>query len=135
MRILLDTNVIFSAFAARGLAQAVFELCLERHTIVVGGSILAELSAHLKKKLRMPEEKVRMIIDYLKESCLSGEEAPVEKSACRDEKDLHILGLADKMGVEFIITGDTDLLVLKKYHKTSIVTPREFWEKEKKRKR
>lgn len=133
MRILLDTNVIFSAFAARGLAQAVFELCLEKHTIVISEFILSEVSAYLHKKLKMPKENAELIIDYLKESCSLGQESAVNKGVCRDEEDLHILGLAKKMRVGFIVTGDTDLLVLKKYRQTSIVTPREFWEKEKKR--
>jgi putative PIN family toxin of toxin-antitoxin system len=133
MKILLDTNVIFSAFATRGLAQAVFELCLENHTRVTSEHILSELSAHLSKKLKMPKEKRESIIDYLKESCTLGQESPVKKSACRDETDLHILGLAEKTRADFIVTGDTDLLVLKRHRQTSIVTPREFWEKEKKR--
>jgi putative PIN family toxin of toxin-antitoxin system len=133
MRILLDTNIIFAAFATRGLAQAVFELCLERHTIVISEFILFELSAHLRKKLEMPAEKAGLIIGYLKESCLLGEEATARKSACRDEEDLHILGLAERMRPYFIVTGDKDLLALKKYCCVSIVTPREFWEEEKKR--
>jgi putative PIN family toxin of toxin-antitoxin system len=134
MKILLDTNVIFSAFAARGLAQAVFELCLENHTIVTSERILSEMATHLRKKLKMPDEKARLITDFLRESCLLGEGVPIRKSACRDEKDLHVLGLAEKIRPDFIVTGDLDLLVQKKYHKTCIVTPREFWEKEKKRK-
>jgi putative PIN family toxin of toxin-antitoxin system len=115
------------------LAQAVFELCLEKHTIIISEGILSELSAHLQQKLKLPYEKAQLIRDYLRESCVLGEEAPIRKSACRDKKDLHILGLAEKMRPDFIITGDTDLLVLKKYRKTSIVTPREFWERERKR--
>jgi len=35
MRVLLDTNVILAAFASRGLANAVFELCLEKHEIII----------------------------------------------------------------------------------------------------
>ncbi len=134
MKVLFDTNVIFAGFATRGLAQAVFELCLQRHIIIISESILSELSAHLKKKLKMPHEKVRSIIDYLRESCLLGEEASIKETACRDKKDIHILGLAEKMRPDFIVTGDMDLLVLKKYRTTSIVTPRQFWEKERKRK-
>ncbi len=134
MRVLLDTNVIFSAFATRGLAQAVFELCLERHTIIISEGILSELAVHLGKKLRMPNGNVQMITDYLRESCFLGEGTSVGESACRDKKDIHILELAKKMQPDFIITGDMDLLVLKRYRKTSIVTPRGFWEKEKRRK-
>jgi putative PIN family toxin of toxin-antitoxin system len=135
MRILFDTNVIFSAFSARGLAQAVFELCLENHTIIISEHILSELNAHLRKKLKLPGEKTQLIIDYLRESCSLGEESQIKKAACRDENDIHILGLAEKTQPDFIITGDMDLLVLKKYRSTPILTPREFWEKEKKRKR
>jgi len=135
MKVLLDTNVIFSAFATRGLAQAVFELCLERHTIIVSEHVLSELAARLEKKLRMPSEKAQLVTDYLRESCLLGEENSVEERMCRDEKDKHILGLAKKMRADFIVTGDMDLLVLKRYCDTPIVTPRGFWEKEKKRKR
>ena len=135
MKVLLDTNVIFSAFAARGLAQAVFELCLERYTIVISEHILSELSSHLHKKLKMPDQKVQLILDYLREYCLLGEEAPVGKIACRDEEDIHILGLAEKANPAYIITGDEDLLVLKEHRPVPILSPREFWEKEKKRKR
>ena len=135
MRILFDTNVIFSAFSARGLAQAVFELCLESHTIIISEHILSELKAHLRKKLKMPHEKAQLIIDYLRESCSLDEESRVKKVECRDENDIHILGLDEKTQPNFIITGDMDLLVLKKYRSTPILTPREFWEKEKKRKR
>jgi uncharacterized protein len=133
MKVIFDTNVIFSAFATRGLAHAVFELCLERHTILISETILSELFSHLQNKLKMPSENVHMLISYLKESCLLSEEAFVDNKACRDKKDIHILGLAEKMHPEFIVTGDEDLLVLKKYRKTLIVTPREFWEKEKKK--
>lgn len=135
MKVILDTNVIFSAFATRGLAQAVFELCLGRYTIVISEHILSELSSHLHKKLKMPDQKVKLIIDYLREYCLLGEEAPVRKIDCRDEEDIPILGLAEKAHPACIITGDEDLLVLKKHRSVPILSPREFWEKEKKRRR
>jgi putative PIN family toxin of toxin-antitoxin system len=133
MKILHDTNDHFAAFATRGLTQAVFELCLERHTIITSESILSELAAHLQKKLKMPDKTVGLIIDYFKGSCLLGQESPVKKGACRDEEDLHILGLAVNVEADFIITGDSDLLVLRKFRKTSIITPREFWEIERKK--
>lgn len=133
MKVIFDTNVIFSAFATRGLAHAVFELCLEKHTILISETILSEMFFHLQNKLKMPSENVHMIIAYLRESSMLGEEVFVDNKAFGDKKDIHILGLAEKMHPEFIVTGDEDLLVLKKYRKTLIVTPREFWEKEKKR--
>jgi predicted nucleic acid-binding protein len=43
MRIVLDTNVIVAAFAARGLCADVFEVCLENHTIIISEFILSEV--------------------------------------------------------------------------------------------
>lgn len=48
---------------------------------------------------------------------------------CRDPKDNKFLDLALVSDSEFIITGDEDLLVLKKIGKTEIITPREFIER------
>jgi predicted nucleic acid-binding protein len=48
--------------------------------------------------------------------------------ACRDIDDVKILGLSEVAKPDYIITGDKDLLVLKKFHSVPIITPREFWE-------
>jgi predicted nucleic acid-binding protein len=53
MKVILDTNVIFSAFATRGWANAVFELCLDKHTIIISDHILLELQNNFQKKLKM----------------------------------------------------------------------------------
>ena len=41
MKVVLDVNVILSAFATRGLCEAVMSLCLDRHTIVLCEPMLA----------------------------------------------------------------------------------------------
>ena len=128
MRVILDTNVILAAFAGRGLAHALFELCLEKHEIIISGHILSEVQKNLRKKLKMPEDKVLLITAYLKEFCISSRYKKLDKDACRDIDDVKILGLAEVAKPNYIITGDNDLLVLKKFHSVPIVTPREFWE-------
>lgn len=47
-------------------------------------------------------------------------------SPIRDEKDLYLLALADTVQADYILTGDKDLLVLKKHNKTCILTYVEF---------
>ena len=69
MRVILDTNVILAAFAGRGLAHALFELCLEKHEIIISEHILSEVQRNLQKKLKMPKDKVLMITGYLREFC------------------------------------------------------------------
>lgn len=127
MKIILDTNVIIAAFAARGLCSAVFELCLDRFDVVLSESILQETRNHLHDKIKLPVAQCEAIISYLRANCSVSQVDDVEASACRDKDDLHVIGLAQHASADYIITGDKDLLDLVKYVSTIIVTPREFW--------
>jgi uncharacterized protein len=127
VKIILDTNVIIAAFAARGLCSAVFELCLDRFDVVLSESILQETRNHLHDKIKLPVAQCEAIISYLRANCSVSQVDDVEASACRDKDDLHVLGLAQHASADYIITGDKDLLDLVKYVSTIIVTPREFW--------
>ncbi len=127
MKVILDTNVLIAAFATRGLCSALFELCLDRFQVVLSEAILQETAEHLKDKIKLPEAKCGMIDAYLRAGCLVSEIDEVATSACRDPNDLHVLGLAQRLSVSFIVAGDKDLLELVQYKGTRIVTPREFW--------
>ena len=128
MKVVLDTNVIFSAFAARGLANAVFELCLDKHTIIISEHILSELQNSFQKKLKMPRDKVQLLIKYLREFCTLSDYKRVDREICRDLEDAKILGISEVTKPDYIITGDSELLTLKEYNGVPIITPREFWE-------
>ena len=43
MRVIIDSNVAIAAVAARGLCEAVLELCLEHHHLIIGEGILREI--------------------------------------------------------------------------------------------
>jgi putative PIN family toxin of toxin-antitoxin system len=134
VKIVLDTNVIFSALATQGLAHAVFELCLQQHEVVVSERILGELEGHLSKKLGIPDERVEEILAFLREFCQVGEPEKLKKPVCRDRSDDHVIGLAVASGAECIVSGDGDLLVLRRFKSIPILSQREFWEKLKARK-
>jgi putative PIN family toxin of toxin-antitoxin system len=134
MKLILDTNVIFSAFAARGLANAVFELCLDKHTLIISEHILSELQSNLQKKLKVPRDKVQLIIEYLREFCIISDFKRLDRRICRDIDDVKILGLSEMTKPDYIITGDIDLLALKEHCAVPIITPREFWEISKEKK-
>jgi len=78
--------------------------------------------------MKMPKDKVLLITEYLKEFCTFSNYKRLDKEACRDIDDVKILGLSEIAKPDYIITGDKDLLVLKKFHSVPIITPREFWE-------
>lgn len=127
MRIVLDTNVIVAAFAARGLCADVFEVCIENHTIIISEFILSEVEKTLSRKIGLPKTTATTIIKYLREVSEYVTPEKIDTSACRDKDDVKIIGTALKGKAKIIITGDEDLLILKKFKNTVIVTPREFW--------
>jgi len=126
LKVLFDTNVLFAAFAARGLCESILELCLDQHEIIISKEILIELKKNLLKKLKLPTSTASEITSFLAEHSTLYTPEKVDKDACRDANDLHVLGLSRSSGADYIITGDDDLLVLKSYHNIPIVTPREF---------
>lgn len=49
-----------------------------------------------------------------------------EVKICRDPDDNHLLEVAVEAHVEYLITGDKDLLELKKFENVRIITPSKF---------
>jgi putative PIN family toxin of toxin-antitoxin system len=126
MRIVLDTNVILAAFAARGLCESIFELCLVSHEILLSELLLTEVRQNLSKKLKLDRRTIARIEQLLRENAVLTEPAAVKANACRDKNDLHVLGLAKAGQADYIITGDGDLLSLKRFGRCGIVNPRQF---------
>ncbi|MBN2383006.1 putative toxin-antitoxin system toxin component, PIN family [bacterium] len=128
MKIVLDSNVLIAAFASHGLCSSIFELCVDRYAIVLSYFIFSEISDVLLQKFKIPNHMISSIIEYLENSSLVLDYAPLQESICRDKTDDEILALARGSGADYIITGDKDLLVLKEFEHTKIVKPRAFWE-------
>ena len=127
MRIVLDANVVVAAFAARGLCESLFELCLGNHEILFSEPLLDEIRRNLTKKVKLQRQTAVGIERLLRENGSLLEPAAVADDACRDANDRHILGLAKTGRADYLITGDDDLLVLKRFGRCRIVTPRQFW--------
>ncbi len=128
MRIILDANVLIAAFATHGICNDLYELCIENHDVFMSEHLLAEIHAGFFKKVKMSKESAEQNLEYIKSNSTLGIPQVVPPNTCRDSKDLPILGLALTCQADFIVTGDEDLLVLKKFKKTVILSPRGFWE-------
>jgi putative PIN family toxin of toxin-antitoxin system len=126
MRIVLDANVIIAAFAARGLCESVFELCLHGHELLLSEDLLAEVERNLSAKIKLPSETVAGIVDLLRENAAIMKPTELPGNVCRDPDDVGVLGLALAGKADAIVTGDRDLLVLERFRGVSIITPREF---------
>ena len=127
MRIVLDANVVLAAFAARGLCESLFELCLANHEILLSEPLLDEILRNLAKKVKLDQQTIADIERLLRENGLLLEPAAVAADACRDANDLHVLGLAKAGKADYLVTGDDDLLVVKRFERCRVVTPRQFW--------
>jgi putative PIN family toxin of toxin-antitoxin system len=126
MKIVLDSSVIIAAFAAHGLCEAVFELCLDSHQVLISADLIDEVRTAFRKKLKLPAETIESITALIRENATMVVPAPIPIDSCRDQNDLHILGLAAAGEAEYLITGDNDLLILEKFRGCRILSPREF---------
>ncbi|MCD4755234.1 MAG: putative toxin-antitoxin system toxin component, PIN family [Deltaproteobacteria bacterium] len=126
MKIVLDANVVIAAFASRGLCESVMELCLHSHEIVLSEELLEEIVRNLRQKIKLPGNIVEDISKLLREQASMVSSVPLAAEVCRDPDDVKILGLAVAANADYIVTGDKDLLVLKKFQGVPSVTPRLF---------
>ncbi len=132
MKVILDANVAIAAAASHGLCEATLELCLEHHQLILCAGILKEIEEKLRGKLKVPSPTIVEYLKVLRSNAQIVEPENVEKRVCRDPNDLMILGLVIPGKADVIITGDKDLLVVKEYKNARIITPRHFWESNKK---
>ncbi len=129
MRVVLDSNVLLAAFATHGLCEGVLLACLDRHELILSDAIAEEVERHLAGKFKVPSDRVRKNLGFLRENATLVVPQDVPASACRDSTDRVILGTAAAGRADCIVTGDEDLLVLGEYEGVPILSPRAFHEK------
>lgn len=127
MKVVLDTNVLISAFLFKGLAADIYQYCFLSHTIHVSPWLVDEFAGILRKKFAIPEELLTAAIAHLRAGSITTIPDGNLPDACRDRDDNNLLQFAACCRAEYLITGDQDLLVLKRYGDTRILSPREFW--------
>ena len=129
MKIVFDTNVILSALITQGLSSRVLNICIDKHQLFISPWIINEVLLKLDVKMHVPKseiERVSIFLDNIFNKINPEGDLP---KLCRDKDDNNILLLAQNVKANIIITGDNDLLSLKEYLKTKIISPRQFIEK------
>lgn len=127
MRVVLDANVVVAAFAARGLCESLFEHCLINHEILFSEPLLDEIRRNLAKKVKLDKHTLEGIERLLRENGSLYNPSAIDRDACRDPDDLHILGLVEAATPDYLVTGDNDLLTLSHFGECPILNPRQFW--------
>ena len=126
MRVVLDTNVLVAAFIARGVCTDVFERVIADHVLVLSPHILDEFDRVMISKLGFDETRVERAFALFRRVGLVVEPEPLENSVCRDGDDDEILALARSASAACLVTGDDDLLILKRFERIPIISPRAF---------
>ncbi|MFO7798419.1 MAG: putative toxin-antitoxin system toxin component, PIN family [Rhodohalobacter sp.] len=129
MKIFADTNVLISAFTARGLCADLLEVILLDHQLITGEIVLDELNSVLLNKLNVPEKRVQNVLQFMRQHHVEPAPENPSKIKIRDEDDRWILESALRANADVLVTGDKDLLVISnKISQLKIISPRGFWE-------
>jgi uncharacterized protein len=129
VKIALDTNVLVSAVATRGLCADVFNLVMAEHQLVVGETVLAEVRRVLKQKMRVPDEAIDEFEALLRTEALIVPKAKVVKTEVRDKSDMPVLAEAIFGEAEVLVTGDNDFYEIAVTLPLEVLTPRGLWER------
>lgn len=128
MRVYLDTNVIVSAVATRGLCADVLHVVVADHDLVVGARLLAEVRRVLRTKLRLPADAVSEVEAFLRQQGDVAAAPAVHRVKIRDPADVRILAEALGGAAGILVTGDRDLLDVADKAPLRIVSPRGMWD-------
>jgi putative PIN family toxin of toxin-antitoxin system len=128
VRVFLDTNVLVSAFASRGLCAEVLELVLMEHELIVGRNVLRELDRALREKVKLSGVRSAEILDFVSSEAAIVIDTAEPASVKVDAADALVLGEALAGHAGAFVTGDGALLRLGTVDALKIVSPRQFWD-------
>ncbi len=130
LRVVVDVNVLISFLIGKRLGGFVAALRRSDFVLLVSPTLLTELldvAARPRFRKHFPVEFAHQLVVALAEA---GESVEVRSTGqatlSRDPKDDYLLLMAKKGKADVLITGDDDLLSLKRYGGTRIVSARDF---------
>ena len=132
MRLVLDTNVLIAAFISHGVCNELLEHCVINHDVVLSQFILDELKTKLTTKFKFTTRDAASVVSLLRSRCSVVRTQALPAPVSRDPDGDNIIATALSGSCDCIITGDKDLLVLKKTGDILIVSPSHFWQIEEK---
>ncbi|OIO89298.1 MAG: putative toxin-antitoxin system toxin component, PIN family [Armatimonadetes bacterium CG2_30_59_28] len=129
-KVLLDTNIVVSGLFRSGLPSKLLHKARKGEIKAVSSSgLLAELSEVLtreSKPFRLTQDEADKVIDHVCSWCeiVSVGALP---NVCRDRDDNLVLATAEAGKVDYVITGDSDLLELGIYRGVRLVKVSTFF--------
>jgi putative PIN family toxin of toxin-antitoxin system len=130
MKLVLDTNIYISSYYFGGNPRKILERIIDgMDELYIAKEILEEIdSVMVRSKFKTAANDVAYFIRMIEEIANLVIIKGYVKNVCRDKDDDKILECGLLGNVNYIITGDNDLLILKTYEHIKIITPNEYME-------
>ena len=129
MRVFLDTNVLASAAATRGLCADVLREVLISHELLTSAQVLSELELVLRTKFGVARQLIDDFISLIRQDTVLAQPGQLPTVEIQDEDDLPILSAALSAGAAVFVTGDKEILDIGQIENLAILSPRQFWDK------
>jgi hypothetical protein len=132
LRIVVDTNVLVSGLFWQGLPAKIYNLVTAQTLKLVSSDAqLQELSRVLQypkfsNKFSKVDKTREGILESIRLLAEIANEVEIPPNTVRDPKDQIILACAVGGQVDYIVTGDQDLLILRAYEGIPIITALDF---------
>jgi putative PIN family toxin of toxin-antitoxin system len=129
LKIIIDANLWISFLIGKRLID-LKKLCFDENISVIACPKIVEefIDVSSREKIRkyIEQQNISDILTLIKVRCVADPVENVVMPDLRDPDDLYLLALADAVDADFLLTGDKDLLVLKRYNQTEIISYSEF---------
>ncbi|MBC7568208.1 MAG: putative toxin-antitoxin system toxin component, PIN family [Spirosoma sp.] len=125
----LDTNTLVSTIILpRSVPARAYQKAIDRGELVVSESTLAELYDVLQRSKFDKYVSLEKRLFFYAELAEIAIHVPIThtSTACRDPKDNKFLELALSASASFIISGDSDLLILHPFQGVAILSPADY---------
>jgi putative PIN family toxin of toxin-antitoxin system len=127
VKVFLDTNVLVSAFATRGLCADLLRYVLAEHELLTGEVVLSELVRVLRVRIRLPADSIKAIEAFLREHSVVPRPRRHLALGLIDGDDEWVVASAVAASADVLVTGDSELLDLRN-PPLRILNPRGLWE-------
>ena len=125
--IVIDSNVWISALIFGGNPEKILKLFIDNKVeVVMSEEIMTELRRIIINKFPLFVNSLNLLEASLRKDTVFVQLGSITIDASRDVDDNRILETAYIGKAKYIISGDKDLLVLKKYEYIKILSPVDF---------
>lgn len=125
LKIVLDANIIISAFVFEGRIRDVFDLVATDHELCFSDNLVLEVKNKLVNKFFVDKILMNNFDNLISKSNYFYPKKKIDFPT--DPKDAYLLELAEESKADYLITGDKKhLLPLKHWKKTVIISSSDF---------